>query len=127
MDVSGHLLASIDEFDDTGRMTTENPAPLLTPKEAAARLAITVKHLTELIRTGAIAYINVGRGNKNPRRRFTEADIEDFIERHRRREVCLPPTRNIRRRSSSISDMGFPSFTALRAARLAEKLEKQKR
>lgn len=107
--------------------TTKAPAPLLTPKEAAARLAITVNQLHQLVSDGEIAYINVGRGNKNPHRRFTEADIEDFIERHRRREVCLPPTRNVRRRSSSISDMGFPSFTALQAARLAEKLEKQKR
>jgi excisionase family DNA binding protein len=68
----------------------DSPERLLTPKEAAERLAITVEQLADLVMDGAIAYIAVGRGSKRPRRRYTEADLNDFIERRRRREVSLP-------------------------------------
>lgn len=70
--------------------TSESPDQLLTPKEAAARLAITVDQLADLVMDGAIAYIAVGRGSIRPRRRYTEADLNDFIERRRQREVSLP-------------------------------------
>lgn len=55
---------------------------------------------------------------------FTEADIEDFIERHRRRDVFLPRSPKTRRITTPISRSEVVGFTALLAA---EKLKKQKR
>ncbi|MGB3865052.1 MAG: helix-turn-helix domain-containing protein [Xanthobacteraceae bacterium] len=106
--------------------TDELLTRLLTPKEAAARLAITVDHLAGLVKDGEIAYIFVGRGEKRPRRRFTEADLDAFIERRRRREVYLPPRVKTRRMTTSASRSEAVGFTALRNARVAEK-QKRKR
>lgn len=91
---------------------------LLTPKEAAARLSITVEQLAALVRDGEIAYVGVGRGAKRPRRRFTEVDLDEFIQRRRRREVG--------RSSHSVTEAisrgeSISSFSALREARLAQK------
>ena len=108
-------------------MTAKASPPLLTPKEAAARLAITVDQLHQLVSDGEIAYIAVGRGQKRPRRRFTDADLEAFIERRRRRDVFLPPSPKTRRITTSTSGSEVVGFAALRAARLEKKLEKQKR
>lgn len=84
---------------------------LLTPEQAAARLTITEDHLRALVANGAIGYINVGLGKKRPRRRFTEADIDDFIERRRGREVPCPSIkthdRHITRLTSGTAAIGF--------------------
>lgn len=100
----------------------ESPARLLTPKEAAARLAITVDHLAGLVADGEIAYIFVGRGEKRPRRRFAEEDLDAFIERRRRREVSPPSIPKSRRTNSMVV-----GFSALRNARLAERQKSLKR
>lgn len=94
---------------------------LLTPEQAAARLTITEDHLRALVADGAIGYINVGLGKKRPRRRFTEADIDDFIERRRGREVpCQFIGTSVRRTTSSISSTGAIGFMAQRNARIEQ-------
>lgn len=51
--------------------------PLLTMKQAAEALAISVRHLINLSEDGAIPYVNVGRGTRKIRR-YDPADIEAF-------------------------------------------------
>ncbi|MBE0563981.1 MAG: helix-turn-helix domain-containing protein [Ochrobactrum anthropi] len=51
--------------------------PLLTMKQAAEALAISVRHLINLSEDGEIPYVNVGRGTRKIRR-YDPADIETF-------------------------------------------------
>jgi excisionase family DNA binding protein len=90
---------------------------LLTPQKAAERLAITVEQLHDLVRDGELVYIAVGRGKKRPRRRFTEADLTDFIERRRRREVGQAATVSRGNHRSAMTP-SLVGFSALRSARL---------
>ena len=53
---------------------------LLTPKQTAARLGISVKTLLKLVRPRKIRYFRVGGGDKRHRRRFSEADIQAFVD-----------------------------------------------
>ena len=63
---------------------------LLTLDQAAAYLNITDEQVAAFIADGTLDYINVGRGKKRPRYRFTKQDLDAFIERRRQREVqCL--------------------------------------
>ncbi len=96
------------------------PRDLLDSKEAAHRLRITVDQLGALVHDGEISYINVGRGQKRPRRRFAEEDIEEFKERRRRREACQFTSPKSHRSTSSISGSGVIGFTARRNAQLAK-------
>src|SRR5262245_27418275 len=93
---------------------------LLTPKETARRLRITEEQLAALTADGEISYINVGRGKKRPRRRYTEQDIQEFLERRRRREVCLSTATSVPRTTSSISRSTVIGFMAQRNARRAK-------
>jgi excisionase family DNA binding protein len=65
---------------------------LLTLREAAQRLKITPEQVAALVHDGEISYVNVGRGRKRPRMRFTHQDIHGFIERRTRRDVPCPST-----------------------------------
>ncbi|MEH2705116.1 helix-turn-helix domain-containing protein [Bradyrhizobium elkanii] len=94
---------------------------LLTPKETAIRLGITEEQLGAFAQDGEIAYINVGRGKKRPRRRYAEEDIQEFKERRRRREISCPSiATNVRHTTNSISSTAVIGFTARRNARLEE-------
>ncbi|MCK9597880.1 MAG: helix-turn-helix domain-containing protein [Sphaerochaeta sp.] len=53
---------------------------LLTNKEAAGWLRVSVKTFKGLVDARAIRYTIIGK-----RRRFTAEDIEDYIRRHRSR------------------------------------------
>ena len=48
------------------------PTSLLSPKIAALRLGISTKTLKGHVDDGELRYINVGRGKKKPRRKFTD-------------------------------------------------------
>src|SRR4051794_32927192 len=93
---------------------------LLTHPETAQRLGITEEQLTAFVQDGEIAYINVGRGKKRPRRRYTEQDISEFLERRRRREACLSIATSVRLTTSSISRSTVIGFMARRSARLVK-------
>jgi hypothetical protein len=93
---------------------------LFDGKEAARRLDITTDQLSALVRDGEISYVNIGRGKKRPRRRYTEEDLAEFRERRRRREVCLPTGTNGRHTTNSTSTSRVIGFTARRNARLGK-------
>ena len=57
---------------------------LLTIKQAAARLNISTDTMRRLVWANEISYIDVNRGGKQIRARFTEEHIEEFL---REREV----------------------------------------
>lgn len=99
---------------------------LLTPPEAAARLGLSKKILLEHVRAGEIRYINIGRGKKKLRRMFTEEDLAEFIAARACRDTppCLSTSRKARRTTTSTFDIEVADFTALRAAKAAEKLSK---
>ena len=94
------------------------PSALRTPAEAAARLRVSRKTLTEHVRSGALRYVIIGCGSKRPRKMFTDADIEEFIERQTRRDVPCPSIAPRARRSTTTTSSGrVIAFTALRNAR----------
>ncbi|WP_074830398.1 MULTISPECIES: helix-turn-helix domain-containing protein [Bradyrhizobium] len=100
---------------------------LLDKKEAAKRLKITEDQLAGLVEDGEISYINTGRGKKRPRRRFTEKDLEEFVERRRRRESCLSTSPKNHRSTNTISGSGVIGFTARRNAQIAKTPKNSKR
>jgi len=48
-------------------------------KEAAKRLGASVDHVRALVDDGRLPYVNIGRGRKRPRYRFTDADLHEFV------------------------------------------------
>src|SRR5262249_18325365 len=100
-------------------------AELRTRKEAARRLKVTPDQLAKLVHDGELRYVNVGRGKKRPRMRFTDADLDEFIERRTRREVSCPSISPKSRLSTdTISGSEVIGFTARRNARHAERPKK---
>jgi excisionase family DNA binding protein len=62
---------------------------LMTPREVAERLRVSMKTLILLVHDGDLPYVNVGRGKKHQRRMFIAQDVEEFIERRKRRETPI--------------------------------------
>ena len=98
-------------------------AQLFDLKQAAKKLDISEEQARGLVQDGELQFINVGRGKKRPRMRFTEADIDDLIERRRRKSnpLCLSTNRKSHRFTSTTSKPEVIGFTALRNARLEKK------
>src|SRR5688500_5750229 len=94
---------------------------LITMREAAARLRCSPKTLNAHIRSGALRYVITGAGAKRPRRMFTDADLDEFIEGQTRRDApCQSIARKKARRSTTtISKSTVLDFTALRDAATA--------
>lgn len=101
----------------------ENVAPeLLTLDQAATYLNITADQVAAFVQDGALDYINLGRGKKKRRIRFTKQDLDAFIEHRRQREVqCLSTGPSSRRSTPSTSGTVVSDFLGLRAAQLARK------
>ncbi|WP_410052225.1 helix-turn-helix domain-containing protein [Bradyrhizobium sp. SZCCHNS30582] len=95
-------------------------------KEAADRLGTSVDHVRALIDDGRLQYVNIGRGRKRPRYRFTDADLNEFIEANRAREEAPCPSSRSRRvrTTNSTSCSVAIGFTAQRNARSAKKPKK---
>ena len=72
-----------------------------TLKEVAIKLRISEEQARGLVQDGELQFINVGRGKKRPRMRFTEADLDDLIERRRRKNA---PCQSIARKSHRIGN-----------------------
>lgn len=93
-------------------------AQLRSPQSAAERLGVSVKTLNGYVRDGELRYINVGRGSKKQRRKFTDEDLDDLIERRTRRDVpCQSTSTKTARSIISTSSTKVFAFTALRDAR----------
>ncbi|QBP23787.1 DNA-binding protein [Bradyrhizobium diazoefficiens] len=91
---------------------------LRSPQSAAERLGVSVKTLNGYVRDGELRYINVGRGSKKQRRKFTDEDLDELIERRARRDVpCQSISTKTARSTISTSSTKVFAFTALRDAR----------
>src|SRR5262245_38763671 len=55
------------------------PDGLRTPAEAARKLRCSIKTLFAHVASGALRYVDIGRGTKRPHRMFTDADLDAFI------------------------------------------------
>ena len=101
---------------------------LLTLEYAAGYLNITTDKVTSFVQDGSLPFINVGRGSKRARYRFTKSDLDTFIEHRRQREAQRLSTNPKGRRSTrSTSGTVVSDFMGLRAAQLAGKPKPSKR
>jgi excisionase family DNA binding protein len=108
-------------FDDDAE-PVKPAAELLTVDQAAAYLGITDDQVAAFVRDGSLDYINVGRGTKRPRIRFTKPDLDGFIDRRRQKEVvCLSTKRKTRRSITSTSNSVVVGFVDRRNAQRAAK------
>ena len=85
---------------------------LLTPDEVIKILGIDKKTLAGHVAAGDIAFIAIGRGTVRQRRRFTEKDVQAFIDK--RRTINAPPQARARRVSGkrgSVLGTDGPLFT----------------
>jgi hypothetical protein len=95
------------------------PDGLLKPAEAASKLRCSIKTLNAHVASGALRYVDIGHGRKRRRIRFTDADLDAFIEAQTRKDVPCPSTRTetvARRTSISTSKCEVIGFTARRNA-----------
>ena len=86
---------------------------LRTPKQAAERLQTSVAQVIGLVHDGELKYVNIGRGKKKPRMRFTDDDLDELIERRKRREVCQSTRLQNRRIGNMTSQSEVIAFSAL--------------
>lgn len=86
-------------------MIASAPSRLLTPDDAAQRLALEVPELLKLRAAGAIAGVNVALpGAARPRWRFEAAEIERFVAGRR----SLPsPKQPRRKRQAAAAEVEF--------------------
>ncbi|MFC5760564.1 helix-turn-helix domain-containing protein [Rhizobium sp. GCM10022189] len=86
---------------------------LLTSKQAADMLTISVKVLRAHVKAGDIAFISKGTGTKRPKMAFDPTDIQEFINRRRTRQCPSIKTPKVRS-TSSTSSSTVVAFSALR-------------
>jgi hypothetical protein len=96
---------------------------LLTRHQAAKVLKITPDQVSGLAQDGKLRYVNVGRGKKRPSRRYTQADLADYIEANRQRDVtpCLSINRNVRPSTATTLRSEVIGFAARRNAQQSAK------
>ncbi|MDW9762195.1 helix-turn-helix domain-containing protein [Sinorhizobium meliloti] len=93
---------------------------LLTPEQAADRLGISVRQLRDLTDEGLLRWINIGLGEKRPTRRYTEADLQEFIMERSRK--CRSTNEKARTPTRTTSSFVVSDFLAIR-----EKLRSERR
>jgi excisionase family DNA binding protein len=76
--------------------------PLLTPKETAAVLRVSLDTLDGIVADGDLVFVNVGRGVRKPRRMFARSDIDGFINRRKRRRQPCISTKGTARKSGRL-------------------------
>lgn len=92
---------------------------LLTPREAADVLRVSLDTLEGLAVDGSLPFINVGRGKKRPTRRFSLAAIERFILDRTQQGKPSQPARTPKTRTNASKSPS--NFLAIRAALLRDK------
>src|SRR5882757_6388759 len=96
-------------------------AKLFDLKQAARKLGISEDQVRGFVKAGELRFINLGLGKKRPRMRFTQTDLDNFVERRGQRIVqCLSIDRRSHRTGSMTSRPGATGFTARRNAQLAK-------
>ncbi|WFU89012.1 helix-turn-helix domain-containing protein [Rhizobium sp. CC1099] len=106
---------------------------LLSLKEVAELLAVSVSTIKDLVHRGELAYVSAGRGTERRHLTFAPDQIESFIKRHTTREYHNPaPTFHVTTRKSK-ADLaleralaGSGDFTAQYEARRAAAKAKKK-
>jgi len=66
------------------------PNGLLTRAQAATKLNCSLRTLDGHVASGTLRYVNIGHGEKRPRRMFTDADLDEFIANQTRKDVPCP-------------------------------------
>jgi|SRR6478735_8339302 hypothetical protein len=92
-------------------------------RQTAAILNVTKEKVVGFVHSGELKYINVGQGEKRPRYRFTDPDIQEFIEARKQQDIpkcqsSRPPSP--RRTIGTTSKPAVVGFTALRNAQIAK-------
>ncbi|AGB71051.1 MULTISPECIES: helix-turn-helix domain-containing protein [Rhizobium] len=104
-------------------------ARLMSLRDVADTLAVSVSTVNDLVRFGELAYVHAGRGTERKRLTFRPEEIESFIKRHTRRDCHDPGPQRARQSGTrkSACDLaidrsmaGSNGFLAQRAARLAD-------
>lgn len=105
---------------------SETPDPAVKTKrilfdtaETAEMLGISTRTLLGHVTAGELRYVLIGKRT----RKFTQRDIDDFIEA---RKQCQSTVRKTRRTSTLISLSGAPGFMEARERRLAERRKPSK-
>lgn len=113
-------------FKKRKRKNTDDATALLTPPQAARRLAITTEQLIAFVNAGDLRFINIGRGTTKPRYAFSPADLDAFIANRRTQGIpCqFSKPRKVRHISGTTSKSNVVGFMAQRDARLARKPKK---
>jgi hypothetical protein len=107
------------------RQTTRQHRPRVAPPnglrtlaEAAAKLGCSIKTLKGHIASGALNYVALGHGTARQQRRFTDTDLDAFIEAQTRKDIaCLSDATRARRTGSTIFKSEVIAFSARRNAR----------
>ncbi|WFS02747.1 helix-turn-helix domain-containing protein [Rhizobium tumorigenes] len=99
---------------------------LLTVRQAAELLAISVSTMRELVRVGEIAYIQKGRGTERKHMSFQPRDLEDFIKRSRTRESYSPGPQTVRA-AMAVNSISFAEASQLRIKERRERKERELR
>jgi excisionase family DNA binding protein len=86
--------------------TTPPPGGLLTTRQAAARLNVSIKTLNAHVAAGELKYVTIGKGEKRPRRYFTVADIDAFVANQTRKDSPCPSTTSRARHSGTSTSSG---------------------
>lgn len=99
---------------------------LLKPAAAAAYLCVKPKTLKRLVDAGQIRWIDAGTGLRRKQRRFTLADLDQFIEQRSRQSVpgpasCQSTSRRTRHITPSTSATVVYGFTELQKRRQSAK------
>jgi hypothetical protein len=86
---------------------------LRTASEAAAKLGCSIKTLKGHVASGAVRYVITGHGTKRPRKMFTDADLNKFIEAQTRKDSPpCPSASRTRPTGTMISSGEVVAFTA---------------
>jgi hypothetical protein len=101
------------------------PDALRTPAEAARKLGCSIKTLDGYVKAGALKYVALGHGKRRQRRRFTDADLSEFITNQTRKDSPCPSDATRARRSGNTdSKSEVVSFSALQRRRTGAKPKK---
>ena len=71
-------------------------ARLMSLRDVADTLAVSVSTVNDLVRFGELAYVHAGRGTERKRLTFRPEEIESFIKRHTRRDYHDPGPKTAR-------------------------------
>ncbi|MAM13053.1 MAG: hypothetical protein CML23_21895 [Rhizobiaceae bacterium] len=94
----------------TGPGASDLNEGLLSADTAARYLGISKKQLTHLTQSGSLRWINIGLGTKRPTRRYTKADLDDFIDMRRRE--CQSISGQEKAHTPTTSSSGVVDFRA---------------